>query len=545
MDFVPTARRRILHLLSESVYDNAVVTKEFRTRMRGWKAFLTMGGYVLFLTAVMMIAYYSISAAQSNGGVYAALVGRDIGLRLFSTLTWTQTILLLFIIPALTSGAISMELEKRTIEMIALTRLTPGKVVIGKQLSGFLFSLILLVSSLPLAGICLMLGGISPAEIAATYAIMVAWTFMFAAIGVFWSSLFTRTATAALLSYATCGAHVLITGIIRTWFGYISLGYSAMMSGARQPSVMAFSALNPGSSAYLGVQSAKICGLLIPIWSLSTVLNVAMGMLLLYVACMHVRHHRCDRSLQVKLFILGITAALVWIFVGDKMGLIMGSSTPRGMEASSIIAMILFPVLAIGAAIFATGRITKAADRSFLGYVFSPLKVFKGDLGGGIIFMLLWTAIAYAVYGLAYLWADHAYLMSMPGGFWRAYYHVGAVVLSVVFAFSAIGAAASSFAGSRGAAAALVILFAIIVFVGYACVAASYIQGVSSSSSLIWKLGAFWPPSALYTEAGTPATAWSSPHDWLTNSIFYLVLGMSCIMLASRRPINPKSLIEE
>ncbi len=248
MSIAATWSARLKDVWANGVVDNPVVTRELRTRMRGRKGFMVMGGYVLFLGIVLLISYYTmwIISARNLGGMQT-LVNVKLGQKLFMSLNWTQTILLALIIPSLTSGALTLELEKKTIEMLVLTRLTSGVVVLGKHLTGMLYALILLMCSLPLSGICLMFGGISPAEMVVTYLLLIAWTFLLSAIGVFWSSLFNRTAAAVLMTYGT------VAGFMLTSAGS---GAALMQSiwylhggGQRQRDGTAESGMGPGGRA--------------------------------------------------------------------------------------------------------------------------------------------------------------------------------------------------------------------------------------------------------------------------------------------------------
>jgi ABC-type transport system involved in multi-copper enzyme maturation permease subunit len=132
MNVIVATRRRVTDALAGSIYDNPVVIQAFRTRMRGWKAFVIMGGYVLLMAVVMMIAYLIASAmvARTSGRGYSPM--QYIGAMLFGTLTWVQTILLTLIAPALSSGALTYESERKTLELMVLSPLSAGRIVLGK-----------------------------------------------------------------------------------------------------------------------------------------------------------------------------------------------------------------------------------------------------------------------------------------------------------------------------------------------------------------------------------------------------------------------------
>jgi len=90
----------------------AVGTKELRGRMRGPRAFIGVTVYLAVLAGVSLLVYSvqkDLAAGQasfSGGNPYASA---QIGQALFSTLLFLQVLLVVFLAPAATSGAISLE----------------------------------------------------------------------------------------------------------------------------------------------------------------------------------------------------------------------------------------------------------------------------------------------------------------------------------------------------------------------------------------------------------------------------------------------------
>src|SRR5438105_3658601 len=132
--------------------DNPVLVKELRVRMRGARAYWILTGYLLFLSFILFIRYtFWWNEAQARGGMSA---GSKIGQEFFTTIAMVQAFLVAFITPAVTSGAITIEREQRTMEMLEMTRLARGSIVAGKLVSAVSFIALLLISSLPLTSIC-------------------------------------------------------------------------------------------------------------------------------------------------------------------------------------------------------------------------------------------------------------------------------------------------------------------------------------------------------------------------------------------------------
>jgi ABC-type transport system involved in multi-copper enzyme maturation permease subunit len=75
------------------------------------------------------------------------------------------------------------------------------KIVLGKLLDGLLFLVVLVVSSAPFLSLVFLTGGIEPMEVARTLLFLIVCAFAALSVGIFSSSLFKRTATAAVVAY--------------------------------------------------------------------------------------------------------------------------------------------------------------------------------------------------------------------------------------------------------------------------------------------------------------------------------------------------------
>src|ERR1041385_6480597 len=151
--------------------DNPVLTKELRVRMRGTRAYWILTGYLAFLSFILFVQYTSWwNSAQSAGGGFSS--GSKIGQQFFTWIFFTQLFLVAFITPAITSGAITIEKEQRTMEMLEMTRLSRASIVAGKLFSAISFVCLLLISSLPITSICFFLGGVSPEEVFLRYSLL-------------------------------------------------------------------------------------------------------------------------------------------------------------------------------------------------------------------------------------------------------------------------------------------------------------------------------------------------------------------------------------
>ena len=184
--------------------DSPVLTLELRARMRGARAFVAMCIYVTALS-LMAVGYLLVKAATSPAPVTPVGGGMpvtgELGRELFTTLALTQFVLVVLFAPALTSGAITSEREHVTFESLALTTISSRTIVVGKLLASLCYLGLLLLCSVPILALTLILGGVSPIEIALAYLGTATAGLFFGALGLLASALVRRTYAATGLSY--------------------------------------------------------------------------------------------------------------------------------------------------------------------------------------------------------------------------------------------------------------------------------------------------------------------------------------------------------
>jgi ABC-type transport system involved in multi-copper enzyme maturation permease subunit len=181
--------------------DNPVVLKELRSRMRGARAFIVLTVYVLLLGAFSSLIYVAVSESYTNASGQTT-VG-EIGRTLFGGVVAIEMLLVAFIAPAFTSGAISGEREHQTFDLLRTTLLPPYSFVVGKLLSAMLFVLLLLLAAVPLQSIAFFFGGVAETEIILSFVILAATALLFSTIGIYFSARSNRTLSASVLTYAS------------------------------------------------------------------------------------------------------------------------------------------------------------------------------------------------------------------------------------------------------------------------------------------------------------------------------------------------------
>jgi ABC-2 type transport system permease protein len=189
----------------------AVVGKETRWRMRGRRAFAVVTIYVA-LSGLLVFAVYdllyqgAVNRFGPNGEFIAgnAVSGQAstaIGQGIFGAILVIQTLLILMVAPALTSGAISTEREKQTLELLISTPVSTLGMVIGKLISSLAFALLLVAASVPLMSVVFVFGGVAPEDVVRAYVMLFAVALGVGSMGLFMSALLRRTQVSTAVSY--------------------------------------------------------------------------------------------------------------------------------------------------------------------------------------------------------------------------------------------------------------------------------------------------------------------------------------------------------
>jgi ABC-2 type transport system permease protein len=197
-----------------------IMVKELRSRMRGRRAFIVLTVYLAIL-ALITYGVYAIVAPAARGGGFGPGVGGGqanasalIGQSIFSVLSIFQLILVCFIAPAFTSGQISMEREKQTLDLLVSTPMRPGAIVVGKLAAAPAFVVLMIVAALPISAIVLMYGGAAVDDLVRQQLVLLATALALGALGLFFSALLKRTQAATVLTYISLLALVLGTAML-------------------------------------------------------------------------------------------------------------------------------------------------------------------------------------------------------------------------------------------------------------------------------------------------------------------------------------------
>jgi len=226
---------------------NPIMVKELRSRMRGARAFAVLTGVLLLLGMVSYALYRIVLLATASYST--SPLSPQIGQTLFSGLVFLELMIVCFITPAVTAGAISGERERQTYEMLLATPLRPTSILWGKLISALSYVFLLIFAAVPMASLVFIFGGVAPRDMFKALIILVAVAVTLGVVGIFTSTWLGRTGRATVVSYL-----VVLALLIGPIFFYILVAVFRQAEPPRwilvpDPVSALFSALSPAASS--------------------------------------------------------------------------------------------------------------------------------------------------------------------------------------------------------------------------------------------------------------------------------------------------------
>jgi ABC-2 type transport system permease protein len=493
--------------------DNPVLVKEFRTRMRGGKAYGVLLGYTLLLTLFIAIAYLQwVTSLQASGGTFTARAGFEAGQVFYRTLFVAQALMIALITPAITAGAITLEREQRTYEMVTLTLLRPRDIIAGKLAAATAFVALLLTSSLPLVSLSFLLGGVSPGELFFTYLALAVSALLFGAIGIFWSAAIRSTAAATVITYATVFGFFLTTYVVTVlpW-----------MAGPSWTNDTPFRSLNVIGAVFNSVGAETFFRTHLPSWLTAVTLNLLLALLMANLAMSRLEHFADARPVPIRM----LATALWVLFLLALFGNVMGRPSTALFSAQDAAQLVVLLTL-IGLALllfvlplFATGEVAGSPLAYLRGML--PHRVLAGDLPAGVPLLALWLLVPFVLVAAGFVLMDHAAFLPVTD----VLLPLAAVSFAVVSGFTAVGHFFSVLLPSRWAAMAMTYLTIIsLTLLPYLSLLGWYDSGTGPAQPRLATQFLYLVPFMAFQEQGWQSGFWrSAPPMWFGQTPFWIV----------------------
>jgi ABC-type transport system involved in multi-copper enzyme maturation permease subunit len=207
----------------------------------------------------------------------------------------------------LTSGSISGERERQTLDLLLSTKMPPRSIIIGKLFSSISQIILLIIASFPIFSIIFLFGGISTLEVGKLFLFYVVTAITMGSVGIFFSTFLKRTTASNVLTYGfvlfllfgTLFINVFYTSLImrgKPYTGVFPLSYVNPLTGFVSLLYDQFGGGYMGGYGILGMfislprtSVQKTAGLnSIPLWQANLIINMVISAVLLFFSAIKV-----------------------------------------------------------------------------------------------------------------------------------------------------------------------------------------------------------------------------------------------------------------
>ena len=187
-------------------FNSPIVRKDLKVISRSMKFSWSLFAYEAVLALVFLITLSiaslgsrSYGSVRNNTDIYESYV------YFYPVIAVAQICIIALIVPIITASAISGEKERKTMDILLTTSISPTQIILGKIFSAVIRVMIFVVASIPLMAVSFVVGGLSWFTLL-EYVVL---TFFFAlftgSIGILCSAICKKSITAIILSYVIYG----------------------------------------------------------------------------------------------------------------------------------------------------------------------------------------------------------------------------------------------------------------------------------------------------------------------------------------------------
>ena len=375
--------RKYLVGVFTQVLGNPVIGRELRVRVRVGRAYMLQAFYLAFLILIVALAYQA--AIGDNPDLRNPVRVQEALVEFYRLVMSMLVALIALIAPALTANAITLERERKTMDLLLATPLTARQLLVGKLLGSFAFIVLLLALTLPVSAVSVLLGGVSFPELLKAYLLIACGGLVLCAIALF-SSVYARNSTLAVLwSYLRVAGFLLATGVLMLQDVVAFGGRGAGALSLAFPQVL----LNPFAAPFVADMQVDFVRWQAPAWVVGVVLCLLFTRLTLTAAARKVGLYDKDvlpsarRQLMLFFPLNMLLCVLPLLALGGG-----GAGGMGGAEYALVVVLLCvapFLLLAAWIAPFGQDGDTPCPDDG----MFKPSRMFTAAPSGALPF--LWT----------------------------------------------------------------------------------------------------------------------------------------------------------
>ncbi len=188
---------------------NPILRKELMVGSRSMKMSFAIMGINGFLTLiVILVMMVSAGSAGKVNYDYSNLI------YLFPVLGCIECGILSLVVPIITSGSISGEREKQTLDIMLTTPMKPFSIAVGKLESAMVIVMMYMISNIPMLAISFVLGGLSWWALLGLIGMMFYLGIYVGSVGIFCSSVVKKSVAATILTISIGIGIITVTAVI-------------------------------------------------------------------------------------------------------------------------------------------------------------------------------------------------------------------------------------------------------------------------------------------------------------------------------------------
>lgn len=172
----------------------------------------------IFLFLALGLLYLIFLAERSGSGnpnsLSSSVLNTGTGRTMFEWVLALEMLVIVFVVPGLSAGAISGERDRQTLIPLQVTLVKPRGIFLGKVGAATAFVSLVVIASVPLLAVCYLVGGVSLRSVLMSVVAMIVTGFLLAVMGVALSAIFKRTTVAVLASYGLVLFMTIGSGVI-------------------------------------------------------------------------------------------------------------------------------------------------------------------------------------------------------------------------------------------------------------------------------------------------------------------------------------------
>ncbi len=178
---------------------NPVYQLEMKTSARTVK----FCALILIFNGLLALISFLILNDMMEQSQYSGTMEYEGLINMYSIMSYIEFGMFMLVIPSSTSGSISGEKERRTLDILLTGKMSTYSVVIGKLMASLNIVMLLAVSSLPVFSIVFLFGGITIVDLFVMLATLMISGVFVGSIGILFSVVCKKTTTATILSYSS------------------------------------------------------------------------------------------------------------------------------------------------------------------------------------------------------------------------------------------------------------------------------------------------------------------------------------------------------